>query len=56
MKIKIDQNSTLPLYRQVISAVKEALRNGKLKNGDPMPSLSELAGMTGISPETAKKA
>ena len=56
MKIKIDQNSTLPLYRQVISAVKEALRDGKLKNGDPMPSLSELAGMTGISPETAKKA
>lgn len=56
MKFTIDQNSTLPLYRQVVLGIRNAVRNGVLKNGDPLPSLSDFASQSRISMETTKKA
>ncbi len=56
MKYTIDLESNIPLYKQVIQCVKEAIRNGQLKNGDALPSLSAFSSSTGISMETAKKA
>lgn len=56
MEIKIRQTSNVPLYKQVIEAVKSAAKSGELKNGDALPSLSEFAEANGISMETTKKA
>lgn len=56
MKFKIDHKSNIPLYSQVIKAVKDAIKKGELNNGDALPSLNEFANLYGVSMETAKKA
>lgn len=56
MNFKIEQNSNVPLYTQVVKAIRETVKNEELKNGDALPSLSEFAQKTGISVETTKKA
>ena len=56
MIFKIRQNSDIPLYKQVIKSIKEAVKSGELKNGDNLPSLSKFAEANGISMETTKKA
>lgn len=56
MKFKIELNSTLPLYRQIVHQIKNAIKSGELKNGDAIPSLSDFASQSGISMETTKKA
>ena len=56
MKFSIDHNSTLPLYKQVVLEVKNAIKKGSLANGEPLPSLYDFATQTGISMETTKKA
>lgn len=56
MKFSIDPRSSTPLYRQLVTSVKDAVKNGTLKDGDGLPSLNELAEATGVSMETAKKA
>lgn len=56
MKFTIDQNSTVPLYKQVVTGVKNAVKKGYLANGDSLPSLYDFASQSGISMETTKKA
>lgn len=56
MLFSINQNSTIPLYKQVVLGVKDAVRKGTLKNGDALPSLNNFAKQKGISMETTKKA
>lgn len=56
MNLKIDRNSNIPLYKQIVAEVKRAVKSGTLANGSAMPSLSEFASLNGISMETTKKA
>lgn len=56
MKFKIDHTSQSPLYRQVVDAVKAAVKSGAANSGDIMPSLNVFARENGVSMETAKKA
>lgn len=56
MNFRIEQNSNIPLYKQVVNAIRESVKNEKLKNGEALPSLSEFARKNGISVETTKKA
>lgn len=56
MKFIINQSSNLPLYKQVVAEIKNAVKTGQLKNGNPLPSLNDFAEQNGISMETTKKA
>lgn len=44
------------IYKQLIHEVERALRDGKLRAGEQLPSMNDLAADLGISRETAKKA
>ena len=45
----------LPIYEQVIFAVKKAVVAGQLKPGEKFPSVRELSSELGINPNTAQK-
>lgn len=51
----VDLRPGLPVYEQVILAVKRALLAGELKPGAPFPSLRKLAEALRINPNTAAK-
>jgi len=46
----------LPIYEQVVFAVKKSIVSGQLKQGDPFPSVRELSKELRINPNTAQKA
>ncbi len=45
----------LPIYEQVVFAVKKAIISGQLKPGDMFPSVRELSRELKINPNTAQK-
>ncbi len=56
MDIIINTSSMIPFYLQIVDAIKIAIREGRLKNGDPLPSVRHLASELKISALTIKKA
>ena len=56
MLISIDDADTRPVYLQIASSVKESIRLGKLKTGDTLPSVRELAQALSINLHTARHA
>jgi len=56
MQFIIDSDSKDAIYRQLVSQVEQALHSGKLKAGEQIPSMNELAAQLNISRETVKKA
>lgn len=56
MKIFINENSPLPIYAQIIQAVKNSILNHELRSGDMLPSIRSLARELGISVITTKRA
>lgn len=56
MRFTIDPDSKEAIYRQLVSQVEQALHSGKLKAGEQIPSMNELAAKLDISRETVKKA
>ena len=47
--------SGIPIYEQVVYAVKKAVVSGQLKAGDRFPSVRELSRELRINPNTAQK-
>jgi GntR family transcriptional regulator len=47
--------SGIPIYEQVIYAVKKAIVSGRLQEDDPFPSIRELSKELRINPNTAQK-
>ncbi len=45
----------IPIYEQVIYAVKKAIVTGQLKPGDPFPSVREISRELRINPVTVQK-
>ena len=45
----------IPIYEQVIYAVKKAIVSGQLKVGDPFPSVREISRELKINPNTVQK-
>ena len=45
-----------PIYKQLVEQIETSVMSGKLKPGEPLPSMKELATMYDISKETVKKA
>ena len=54
--MKIYQNSTEPIYKQIASQLREDILTGRLKSGDPLPSIRSLAQDLKISVITTMKA
>ncbi|WP_064974782.1 GntR family transcriptional regulator [Alistipes provencensis] len=55
-KIKIDHESQIPVYKQIVGQVEELVRSGEYPDGCLLPSMNELSAVLDISKETVKKA
>lgn len=55
-KIKIDPESQVPVYKQIVSQVEQLVRTGEYTEGYLLPSMNELSTLLDISKETVKKA
>ena len=56
MNIFIKEESSLPIYEQIVSAVKNSILNHELAPGDMLPSIRSLAKSLGISVITTQRA
>jgi len=56
IRINIDLTSPVPAYQQVIQAVKIEIISGRLKDGDRLPPIRELAKILKLNPNTVAKA
>lgn len=54
--VVIDKKSLIPIYAQIIQQVKSGIALGRLKPGDPLPSIRELAAALLINPNTVARA
>lgn len=56
MQIHIVPNSSIPIFRQVADQVRRLVATGKLRVGDSVPSVRQLAKDLVINPNTVAKA
>lgn len=56
MDIKIDVESEIPIFTQLIEQVKKGVLNDALQEGSTIPSIRRLAKDLGINPNTVSKA
>ncbi len=56
MEIRIDPDSTLPIYLQIIYAIKLQVATGQLKPGEQLPTVRKLATDLRVNPNTAARA
>jgi len=56
MLFRLEPNSGVPLYRQIVAEVQAGIVKGLLKDGDRLPSVRELSRSLGIHPTTVVKA
>lgn len=56
MVFDIDLTSSMPIYAQIVTQVKHAIAGGVLRQGDPLPSLREMASHLRINPLTVTRA
>ena len=56
MRIHVVPGDELPIYRQIMRQVKDAVAGGRLRIGEQLPSQREMAVDLVISPLTVKKA
>lgn len=54
MNIKLDDNT--PIYLQIMNIFRQMMASGKLKPGDKVAPVRELAGDYGVNPNTMQKA
>ena len=54
--LKIDNNSRVPVYKQLMEQVESGIKEGYFVSGDILPSMNELSARLDISKETVKKA
>ena len=55
MEIHIEPGSTVPIYLQIIYAIKLQVATGQLKPGEQLPTVRKLATDLRINPNTAHK-
>jgi GntR family transcriptional regulator len=56
MQLIINPGDDLPIYRQVMRQIMDAIAGGRLASGDRLPSHRELSEQLVIAPLTVKKA
>jgi GntR family transcriptional regulator len=52
----LSENTTIPLYFQLIALIKRQIRSGMLKPGDMLPSESQFCAQFGVSRSTVRQA
>ena len=56
MELRIDPDSTVPIYLQIVHAIKHQVATGRLKPGTQLPTVRELATSLRINPNTVARA
>lgn len=56
MEVEIDHDGPVPVYRQLVDALRAAIASGELPAGRPIPSVVQLQQMTGLARGTVIKA
>lgn len=56
MNIRIHSKSGIPIYEQIGQQIKEEILSGRLRSGEPLPSIRMLASDLKISVITTKRA
>jgi len=56
MKLSVEPRRGVPLYFQIIEAIKHRVAVGELKSGDRLPTVRKLAVELAINPNTVAKA
>ena len=56
MEITVDLNGPDPVFAQLIGQIKQAIMNGQLGPGDPLPSIRQLATDLDLNSKTVAKA
>jgi len=56
IRFSIDSSSSVPIYQQVIQVIKLEILSGRLKTGDQLPPIRELAKILKLNPNTVAKA
>ena len=56
MELRIDPDSAVPIYLQIVHAVKHQVAAGRLKPGQQLPTVRELATTLRINPNTVARA
>lgn len=56
MQITVDERLPEPVFSQLITQIREAVRSGQLKPGAPLPAIRQLAVDLQINPNTVAKA
>ena len=50
--LKVDNNISVPKYKQIVDSIENAIENGKLKKGDKLPSLNAIKDIHSVSRDT----
>jgi len=56
MRLQVHPGDEIPIYRQIVRQITDALVGGQLRAGDKLPSHRELSEELAIAPLTVKKA
>lgn len=56
MDIRIDPDSAVPIYQQIVHSIKHQVATGRLKPGEQLPTVRELAADLRINPNTVARA
>ncbi|MCX7839945.1 MAG: GntR family transcriptional regulator [Anaerolineae bacterium] len=56
MDIRIDSDSAVPIYLQIVNSIKHQVATGRLKPGTQLPTVRELATTLRINPNTVARA
>src|SRR5665213_2594997 len=56
IQFRLDRHSGLPVYRQIVDQVRQALRLGVLRPGDQLPTVRDVVEQIAINPNTVHRA
>lgn len=56
MEMRIDPDSAVPIYLQIVHSIKHQVATGRLKPGEQLPTVRELATGLRINPNTVARA
>ena len=56
LPLSIEYHSGIPVYRQIINSITTAVASGEISEGDPLPTIRNLAEELKINPNTVAKA
>ena len=56
MELRIDPDSAVPIYLQIVHSIKHQVATGRLKPGEQLPTVRELATDLRVNPNTVARA